>query len=146
MPVYQPCWNPSHAAPEPSAFREVAVPEEWKSLVRRSGGKGATGQWSSVLPESRRAVWTLCEAPVLPMSAQEESLLPDLNRVQPFSTGAVPPEGGSVRSEPHGQFPNPAQMSACCMQTVVRQTSALCVTVRKQGSQGEPAPGCLPQP
>lgn len=92
-----------------------------------------------MLLESRRAGWTLlCEVPLL--YAQEEPLLPDLNPEQPFGTRAVSPEGGSVRSEPQGQFPNPTQMSACCMQTVARQTLALCVTVKKAGLTGRTGP------
>lgn len=79
-----------------------------EELDSTSSDKGVTGQWSSALPESRRAAWTLlCEVPLLTTSTQEESQLPDLNSEQPFSTRAVPPEGGSVRSEPHSQFPNP---------------------------------------
>lgn len=67
----------------------------------------------------------LCEVPLPSASAWEDFLFPDLNPEQPFSIRAALPEGGSVGSEPLGQFIKTTQVSACCMQTGGRIDTSL---------------------
>lgn len=135
MQVYQPmnAGTHPHEASELSAFWEVAVSEEWKSLVACVAVRGpqANGALCSLKAEELRGPF--CVRFLYCQHLPRRIPAPDLNPEQPFGIRAVPPEGGSVRSEPHGQFPNPTQVSTCCMHIVAGQTLALRVAVRKQG-------------
>lgn len=101
-------------------FLGGSCPRGMEELDSTSSDKGVTGQWSSALPERRRAVWTLlCEVPLLTTSAQEESRLPGLNPEQPSAPEQFH-QKVAVLGQNHTVSSQTQQVSACCMQTVDR--------------------------